>query len=119
MKKFLLPLAVFTLMLVPSQSANAWSAGEALSYLNPLPYVGIGENKTSFSLNPFTGFKNCNPCKKVKKQECNMCTGAAAPVCPTCTRAFPKNKDCTTCKRVIMPVYEVIEEPVCPCQMKH
>ncbi len=115
MKKFLLPLAVLGLLMIPVQSADAWSAGEGLSYLNPLPYMGIGENKTTFSLNPFTGFKNCNPCKKVKKHDCNACTGAAAPVCPTCTRAFPKKQACNSCNKVIVPVYEIIEEPMCPC----
>lgn len=114
MKKILLPLAVVGLMMIPSQDANAWTVGEGISYLNPLPYIGIGENKTNFSLNPFTGFKNCNKCKKVKN-ECNACTGAAAPVCPACTRAFPKKTECNTCNKVVMPVYEIIEQPMCPC----
>ena len=50
-----------------------------------------------------------------KKHDCNACTGAAAPVCPTCTRAFPKKQACNSCNKVIVPVYEIIEEPMCPC----
>ena len=76
-------LGVFSLLLIPAQNAFAWD----ISYLNPLPYVGIGENKTSFSLNPFTGFKNCNPCKKVNK--CDRCAQIKVePVCPSCHKAF-------------------------------
>ena len=102
MKKTFLILALFGALLLPNQDDKAWEYNgisslnpmPALSYLNPLPYFGIGENKTSFSLNPFTGFKNCNPCKKadpcdpckVKRTACNDC----APVnpCPTCRRAY-------------------------------
>ena len=70
-----------------------------ISYLNPLPYLGIGENRTSFSLNPFTGFKNCNPCK-VKRTACNECSKVVRPTCTSCTRMFHKNK-CTSCNDYI------------------
>ena len=67
MKKYLLFFGVLGFLMIPAQGAFAWD----ISYLNPLPYIGLGENKTSFSLNPFTGFKNCNPCKKI--DECDRC----------------------------------------------
>lgn len=75
-----LGLAAF--LAIPAQGAFAWQ----ISDLNPLPYIGIGENHTNFSLNPFTGFKNCNPCKKVEK--CNRCAKVEPMPCPTCQRAF-------------------------------
>lgn len=121
MKRFLMYLGVFSILFVPAQGAFAWEGLQSLnpipylSYLNPLPYIGIGENKTSFSLNPFNGFKNCNPCKKVSK--CDTCTGAAAPVCPTCVKAFPQ---CDTChQRIIVPAQKIyVAEPQCPCMKK-
>lgn len=86
MKKFLFVFGVVLLGVVwlPNQSVLAWeytgslNPMPAISYLNPLPYFGIGENKTTFSLNPFKGFKNCKtcnaePCEKVKKTACNDC----------------------------------------------
>ena len=54
MKKFIMMMGVFTLISIPANGAFAWD----MSYLNPLPYIGIGCNQTKFSLNPFTGFKN-------------------------------------------------------------
>ena len=83
-----------------------------VSYLNPLPYVGIGENKTNFSLNPFKGFKNCDKCK-VKKVKCDECTKVKVMPCPTCRKAFadcgcnkyervyvaPIQPRCTSCGR--------------------
>lgn len=93
MKKFLLPLAVASLMIIPLQGALALPA--------------------DFSLNPFTGFKNCKCKEQIDK--CNACTGAAAPVCPICTKAFPKKEPCNTCEQMQMQVYEVIEVPACPC----
>lgn len=70
-----------------------------ISYLNPLPYVGIGENRTNFSLNPFTGFKNCNKCK-VKRTACNECSKVKIKTCPSCQKAFHRNK-CTSCNDMI------------------
>ena len=115
MKKALLSLVLFGALLVP-QGAFAWEYNgisslnpmPMLSYLNPLPYFGIGENKTNFSLNPFTGFKNCNKCKKadpcdpckVKRTACNECERVIVPAnpCPTCKRAF-YNEPCPSCNR--------------------
>lgn len=89
MKKYLLFMGVLGLLAVPAQNAFAWD----ISYLNPLPYIGIGQNKTSFSLNPFTGFKNCNPCKQ-KVEECDRCAHVkVVPTCPTCQKAFD-NEPC-------------------------
>ena len=42
-------------------------------YLNPLQYVGIGNNYTNFSLNPFTGFKNCNKAKAMSDLQKSIC----------------------------------------------
>lgn len=76
-------------------------------YLNPLQYVGIGNNYTNFSLNPFTGFKNCN---KAKVKKCDECTKVIKP-CPTCKKAFAE-PTCDTCEKIyIQPV-----QPKCPCQ---
>ncbi len=83
MKKFLMYFGVFGLLLLPAQGAFAWN----IQSLNPLPYIGIGPNYSTFSLNPFTGFKNCNPCKKIEK--CNKCAKIeVVPACPVCKKAF-------------------------------
>lgn len=102
MKKTLLALAILGFFMVPQQESLAWEYNgisslnpmPALSYLNPLPYIGIGENKTTFSLNPFTGFKNCKTCKTdpcdpcvAPKKACNECAQPINP-CPTCQRTF-------------------------------
>lgn len=52
MKKFLTMLSMFAIFAIPAQSAFAWS------------YEGPN------SLNPFTGFRQCNKCVKVKKCKC-------------------------------------------------
>lgn len=103
MKKLFMSLALFGVMLIPAQGAFAWS----VSQLNPLPYIGIGQNTSSFSLNPFNGFKNCNPCK-AEKPKCNACE-ALKPACPcqrvvvnpctNCAKAFP-DKPCP-CNKII------------------
>lgn len=85
MKRLFMMMALFGLFLIPAQSANAWE----VSQLNPLPYVGIGQNTSKFSLNPFTGFKNCNPCK-VKKADCDPCRARMViNPCDRCVKAFP------------------------------
>ena len=94
MKRLFMTLTILGLLLFSTQSTNAWT----VSQLNPLPYVGIGQNSSSFSLNPFTGFKNCNPCK-VKKAECNPCK----------TKVI--NKPCTKCTKAFV-------NPTCPCQTR-
>ena len=83
MKKFMMYLSLFALLAIPAGSAFAWDIG----YLNPLPYIGIGQNRTQFSLNPFTGFKNCNPCRQ-KVEKCNKCAVAEPIRCSSCQRAF-------------------------------
>lgn len=93
MKRLFMTLALLGFLLIPAQSANAWYVSE----LNPLPYVGIGANTSTFSLNPFTGFKNCNPCK-VKKAECDPCKVQNAPQpCNKCAKAFP-DTPCPSCR---------------------
>ena len=64
--------------------------------LNPLPYVGIGPNYTKFSLNPFTGFRNCNPCNRI--DECDKCAKAQPMKCPTCQKAFIEEVPDCGCK---------------------
>lgn len=79
MKNLCISLALIAAIGLSTQGAFAWQGVQSLnpmpyiSYLNPLPYIGIGENKTNFSLNPFTGFKNCDKCK-VKKVKCDECS---------------------------------------------
>ncbi len=98
MKKFLMYLGVAAFLAIPAQGAFAWQ----ISDLNPLPYLGIGPNYTKFSLNPFTGFRNCNPCKRVEK--CDRCAQVkVVPMqCPTCQKAF---------------VEEIT--PDCGCRIRH
>ena len=103
MKDLCITLALIGAITLSTQGAYAaWEGVQTLnpmpyiSYLNPLPYVGIGENKTNFSLNPFTGFKNCNKCKvkRIKRTACNECTKMR--ICPECQKAFQRTK-CTSC----------------------
>ncbi|HIT93345.1 MAG TPA: hypothetical protein IAD11_10575 [Candidatus Stercorousia faecigallinarum] len=116
MKNLCISLALIGALTFSTQGAfAAWEGAQSLnplpylSYLNPLPYIGIGENKTNFSLNPFTGFKNCNKCK-VKKVKCDECTKVKIKPCPTCRKAFAE-PSCPTCERIyIQPV-----QPKCPC----
>ncbi len=96
MKKVLTTLGIFAVLAIPTQSF-AWT------------YEGPN------SLNPFTGFRQCNACQKVEKCQCKckckkpkltkceklngvkiqkgaVC-GCAAPIqyenpCPTCVKAF-------------------------------
>ena len=82
MKKILTFLGVLSLLAIPAQGSFAWTVQD----LNPLPYVGIGPNYTRFSLNPFKGFRNCEPCKRVEKS--NKCAQAEPMRCPTCQKAF-------------------------------
>lgn len=91
MKNLVAALAVFAVLAIPAQGAFAWS------------YEGLN------SLNPFTGFRQCNACVKVekckcKKQKLTKCEklhgvkikgepcGCAAPIeqprCMRCERAF-------------------------------
>lgn len=95
MKKILMFLGAAVLLAIPGNGAFAWD----MSYLNPLPYIGIGCNQTKFSLNPFTGFKNCEPCKRVNKCE---------------KQAMAEPVKCTTCQRAY--IYEI---PSCGCNKKY
>ena len=105
MKDLCVSLALIVAIALSSQGVYAaWEGMQSLnpmpyiSYLNPLPYIGIGENRTNFSLNPFTGFKNCNKCK-VQRTACNTCDKVKT--CPSCHRIYPK---CTSCNDYIIPV---------------
>ena len=53
MKKLMATIALFGFFLMSAQGAFAWT------------YDGIN------SLNPFTGFRSCNKCEKVKKDKCH------------------------------------------------
>lgn len=93
MKKFLSMMSILGVLVIPAQGAFAWS------------YEGPN------SLNPFTGFQQCNTCVKIKKVRCKkpkltkcqklngvklnsegMPCGCAAPIqqpqCVNCQRAF-------------------------------
>lgn len=103
MKKLLMLLGVGVFLTIPVNSAFAWD----ISYLNPLPYIGIGCNQTKFSLNPFTGFKNCEPCKRVEKcKKCDKCA-MAEPVAPAPVR-------CSSCQRAYIEVL-----PSCMHELRH
>ena len=65
-------------------------------YLNPLQYVGIGNNYSSFTLNPVKGFKNCD---RAKVMRCDECT-KIKPQCPKCEKA---KTSCNTCKEILIP----------------
>ena len=95
MKKILMFFGVAAFLAIPANGAFAWD----MSYLNPLPYIGIGCNQTKFSLNPFTGFKNCEPCKRVKRCE---------------RQAIAEPVTCTSCQRAF--IYEI---PSCGCNMRY
>lgn len=96
MKDFFVSLALIAAIFVSTQVSYAacWNNSQVLnpmtyiSYLNPLPYFGIGENRTNFSLNPFTGFKNCDTCR-VKRVAINTCgCNKVMPKCNTCHREY-------------------------------
>lgn len=98
MKNLFVSIALVVAIFMSAQmSQAAWNGVQTLnpmpylSYLNPLPYFGIGENKTNFSLNPFAGFKNCDKCKVKRVAYCNKCN--------SCEKAMPK---CNTCHREII-----------------
>lgn len=106
MKDLSITLALICAIALSTQGAfAAWEGVQTLnpmpyiSYLNPLPYIGIGENRTNFSLNPFTGFKNCNKCK-VKRTACNECARPIMKVCP-CHKTYPK---CASCNEYVVPI---------------
>lgn len=82
MKKLIALFALSGLFLIPAQGAFAWT------------YDGIN------SLNPFTGFRNCNKCERIKKQKCHKvkkvkCNSCARmkvlPKCNHCQKAFNNN----------------------------
>lgn len=102
MKKLFISLALIGAVAVSGQDAfaacgcavpNAQAAEAARTpfyyYLNPLQYVGIGNNYSNFSLNPFTGFKNCN---RAKVKKCDECTRIKMKPCPTCKKAFAEDQ---------------------------
>lgn len=74
MKKLIAMFALFAFCTIPGQMAFAWH------------YDGIN------SLNPFTGFRNCNKCEKIKKQKCYK----VKPVKCCKTIKIPVNRNCCT-----------------------
>ncbi len=112
-KDFCVSLALIVAIALSTQGAYAaWQGVQSLnpmpyiSYLNPLPYIGIGENKTNFSLNPFTGFKNCDRCKVKRvaycdeRPMCNSCQKAIIqPTCNSCHREIYVAPRCSSCGR--------------------
>ena len=108
MKDFVVSMALLVAILMSAQASQAaWESFQMLnpmqsiSYLNPLPYIGIGENRTNFSLNPFTGFKNCNTCKVKRVAYCDKVNTCG------CHKAIKKDK-CNTCHR------ETVEPVIIP-----
>ncbi len=117
MKKLFISLALIGAVAVSAQGTfAACGCAEAAQttaktpfyyYLNPLQYVGIGNNYSNFSLNPFNGFKNCN---RAKVKKCDECTKIKMNPCPTCKKAFAEPQEnwdmiyiqpprCTSCGR--------------------
>ena len=99
MKDLCVSLALIVAIALSAQASfAAWEGMQNpmpyISYLNPLPYIGIGENKTNFSLNPFKGFKNCDKCKVKRVAYCETKN-----TCDTCQKAIVQPK-CNTCHRV-------------------
>lgn len=87
MKKIIASMALFGLLLIPAQGAFAWS------------YNGLG------SLNPFTGFRNCNKCEV--KDKCyrpktvkNHQKVIISPNCNRCVKTFNTEQNCPCNKRV-------------------
>ncbi len=90
MKKFLTMMSIFGVLTIPMQGAFAWS------------YEGPN------SLNPFTGFQQCNKCVKVEKVKCKCkCKKPKLTKCQKlngikgqpCGCAAPIQPQCETCKR--------------------
>ena len=71
MKKMFASLAVLSVLLIPAQGAFAWT------------YNGLA------SLNPFTGFRNCNKCVKVKTHKCHK-----VKKCDKCAKIIRTQKRC-------------------------
>ena len=96
MKKVFLTMALlgaFALAYQPAQaSCNCAVPQRVQTYTNTVAYETVTKPEPTFSLNPFTGFKNCNPCK-VKKQKC-----AKIKPCPTCQKAYAPQPACP-CRR--------------------
>lgn len=88
MKRTIASLALFAFFFLPAQGAFAWT------------YDGIG------SLNPFTGFRNCNKCEKVKKDKCYR----KKQKCDACQKIIPKCNKCTKAYNT---------EETCPCEKMH
>ena len=96
MKKLLTTLGLFAFLAIPTQ-AFAWQ------------YEGVN------SLNPFTGFRQCNKCQKVekcKKPKLTKCEkllgvkirkgtvcGCAAPI-DYYYKVYPNRNNCVGCRRV-------------------
>ena len=85
MKKIIASLVLFGMFLFPAQGVFAWT------------YDGLG------SLNPFTGFRNCNKCeKKVKCYQPNVTNHKkvyVAPNCNKCAKTFNIKQNCPCNKR--------------------
>lgn len=89
MKKLIASLSLFGLLLIPAQGAFAWT------------YDGLG------SLNPFTGFRNCNKCEKQDKcyrpKTANYYNDyrrvQIIPNCNRCSKTFNMEENCPCNKR--------------------
>lgn len=96
MKNLFTTLTLLAFLAIPAQGAFAWT------------YEGPN------SLNPFTGFRQCNKCERVKKERCKkpkltkceklhgvkikgVSCGCAAPI--EYVKIYPNNNTCQQCKR--------------------
>lgn len=109
MKNLCISLAVIASLVFVSQEAFAacncvqpLNSAPSIIYMETTPYV-VEPQKARFSLNPFTGFKNCNKCKMKKVKKCDECTRLWVNPCPTCRKAFAE--PCPSCEKIyIQPV---------------
>ncbi len=115
MKNVFLTLVAVGTITMFSQSVFAWESMNmntncpCMSLFNPSNYTIVQQDKPGFSLNPFTGFKNCNKCKVKKEKKCDECTEVMLNPCPTCKKAFAE-PTCDECNQIYL-------QPKCPCMI--
>ena len=95
MKRILLGLAIVTGFLMTNQtvfaqeccSMNYQAIMPEVTYPYTQAYVAQTSCEPAFSLNPFTGFKNC---KKCKADPCDPCQNLQ-PACSSCESAIQQS----------------------------
>ena len=97
MKRILLGMTLFTSFLMFNQTVFAQDCCSTsyqaimpeVAYSYTQDYVALTPCEPAFSLNPFTGFKNC---KKCKADPCDPCQNLIQqPTCTSCQRVYQAN----------------------------